>query len=179
MTRAKTAAVPAAEDLRAVKAAAVQRVLERRRAPKYATYLDPRTGGTIKIMLDPGGELLEPETIGEWVDMRTARTPLSGLGDVLIRMWEGVRAGPDAVPAAVGLALALSGFEQFGLWMALNSVPAGPGGIGQLLVREWKRRGLRVEPAPIAPALDPFTNWDTASPEARRVQYRSPLGNPG
>ena len=180
MARGKTAPAAAAPltPLEA-KRAAVARVLARRRPPKYATYADPHSDGRVRIQFDGGqGDIAEPATIAEWADDRLARcTPGTPLTDVLVEMFERIRTGGDgAVPGAIDLAAGLDDGGQFAVFMVLNAVSAGPDGISSALLREWKRRALRVVPAASIP-VEP-TEWSRPSLQAQQVRYRSPLGNP-
>ena len=177
MTRGKTAAVAGADDTRTVKAQAVARVLARRKAPKYGEVPDGR-GGVVRWQLGDGSELSDPATIAEWADDRLARSaPGTPVSDLLVQIFDRIRVdGARAVPGAVDLAAGLDDGGQFAVFMVLNTVPAGPDGIGTALVREWKRRNLRVMPAASLP-VEP-TDWNAPSAQAGRVHYRSSLGNP-
>jgi hypothetical protein len=161
---------------REAKAAAVARVLARRRPPRYASAPNPLGGAPFRWQVD-GGELSEPRTISEWADDRLARSaPGTPVTDLLIRIFELVRdGGAAAVPAAVSLAAGLDDSAAFSLFMVLNAVPTGPDGIGSALVREWQRRGLRTIPAPQMP-IEPIDR-SRPSEQARRVTYRTPHGH--
>lgn len=173
---ARTKAAPAADDMRTVKAAAVQRVLARRRPAEFREVPDTR-GGTIRWQISED-ELSPPNTISEWADDRLARsTPGTPLTDLLIEVFERIRTGGSAaVRDAIGLAAGLDDGQAFSVFMVLNAVPAGPGGIGTALIREWKRRGLRTTPG-VPLQMEPMAR-NEPSLAAQRVRYRAPLGNP-
>jgi hypothetical protein len=100
---------------------------------------------------------------------------------VLIEMLEQLRGGPGAVRGAVDYAQAqLHGaHEQFGVFAVIAGMPAGPAeadAVRTRLRREWERRGLAVLPGPVARLES--ADWNSPSPEARRVAYKTPLGNP-
>jgi hypothetical protein len=175
MARGKAAA--AADDARAVKAGAVQRVLARRRPPRYAEGPDGR-GGTFRWQLADSSDFTPPRTVSEWADDRLARcTPGTPLTDLLIAMYGRIReGGAAAVPAVVAMAAGLNDSAQWGLWLAIAAAPSGPDGIGANLKAEWKRRGMRTKPAPLM-QMEP-TNRDAPSEAARLVRYRTELGNP-
>jgi hypothetical protein len=182
MTRRKTATDETRVPVTALEAkrAAVARVLERRREARFASYADPLGGDRVRVQLDggPGDDLAEAKTVAEWCDDRLARsTPGTPVTDLLVTMWERIRVGgAGAVRDAIGLAAGLDDGAAFSVFMVLNSMPPGPGAIGSAMVREWKRRGLRIMPA-ASVRLEP-TIWDQPSEAAKRVVYRSPLGNP-
>jgi hypothetical protein len=177
----KTTAEPARTPVQ-VKAAAISRVLERRRAAKFATYADPHAEGKVRVQLDGGpGDIAEPTSIAEWADDRLSRCcPGTPATDVLTEMFEMIRTkGADAVPAAIRLAESLDTHGQFGVFMVLNSTPGGGGGIETVrtrLLREWRSRRLQDQPPPAAPfGPDPM---DLDTPRPGRIEYRSALGHP-
>lgn len=179
MARARAAAVvPLAP--REAKAAAVARVIARPRPAKFATYADPHSEGRVRIQLEGGpGEFAEPQTVAEWCDDRQARTPVGEpVADALFEAWEICRGGPSATPQAVSyLADKIRDpHQRFALFMAINSAPAGPAGIGTALAREWTKRKLPVAPQPMMPR-EPM-NRNSPSEASKRVVYRSELGHP-
>lgn len=177
-TKAATATVTATPTLRDRKAAAVAKVVARRRPPAHKTI--PGMGAdTVRVELDNGSPFLEPLTADQWADDRQARTPIGEpVSDCLFQAWEMCRDGVDAVPQVIDfLADQIRDHHgRFGAFMVLNSVPAGPGGIGAQLVKQWQRQGLPVMPGP-STRLEPMDR-NAPSAAARAVRYRSPMGNP-
>lgn len=178
MTRTKAAATATPpRTLRDRKSAAVARVVARRRPPSWKTvgYGDD----AVRVQLDTGSPFLEATTIDEWVDDRQARSPVdTPLADAVFQGWEMCRGGVQVAPEVVKFLAdqVRDPAARFAVFMAINSVPPGPDGIGACLAREWKRAGLPISPMP--PTRIEPTDWNAPSRQAGNVVYRSDLGHP-
>jgi hypothetical protein len=163
MTKTKTPADP-----RTLRAAAVARILARKPAND-------------KVKIWPGAGFPPASSLEEWIDDRVARAAAGDeLGDRLIEIWELLRGGVPAVPAAADVVAALDKRAQLTLWMTLSSAPtAGDYGVVSALHREWESRDLRQEPFPEPPAEWPDkSHWNLPSEQARNVVYRTKYGQP-
>lgn len=180
--RSGTAEAPAAPlTPRGAKAAAVVRVLARRRAPRWAEYPDGN-GGVIRFQRDAGGEFEDPRNLGEWVDDRVCRCPVgTPVADTLAGIFELCRGGAAAARDAVAFAerQLRDPAGQFAVWTVISAMPGGIADVEALkaaLAREWKARGLAQ--LPTAPVMREPADWNQPSRRASEVKYRSPWGQP-
>lgn len=173
---------PAPVSARELKAAAFERVQARRRPPRYREGPDG-FGGTARWQVDGGSEYLEPANVSEWIDDRQVRCADGpGAPDVLVHLFERLRGGVGAVPAAVAFAadrLRDHPHGQYVLWTILDGTPTGPADVQKLriaLSREWKRRRLQTTAARGAGfTSDPLNR---TSPRPGKIAYATPYGHP-
>jgi hypothetical protein len=166
-------------EVQRVRAAAIPRVLARKRPPKIVTYPGAGFGKTdVTGEVDRGslGEFLDPRTVAEWVDDRECRHPWSGPhAAVLYDVAEAMREGAGAAVAAVKGARELDQLEQWNLfrnltyWRSTATLPAARKAMGAV-IGEWDRLGLAdrepstaalpVKPEPERPAVRKYpTKW--------------------
>lgn len=161
---------------------AVERIRGRERPPEYVTAARGADGAAIRVQTGggPGAGFADPRDLGEWLDDRLVRTPLTGpAGELLCAIAAAARRDEKHAVDALSGARRLGPWDQYRLFCVLKSWEGFPlpeaGRLLRAIAREWSRLGLAAEP-PGEDEVLPVRTVNRAELDAADKRRRSKAG---